>query len=58
MKDGTKKCKKYHNEEKIKALIPDRYDLIGEDYVRKIDILLEKDINKHVETSISLFLIK
>jgi hypothetical protein len=34
------------------ALVPDGYELIGDEYVRKILLLSEKEIEKHVETSI------
>jgi len=33
----------------------DDYELIGDEYVKKIPLLLEKEINKHVETNIPSF---
>ncbi|HJT49393.1 MAG TPA: hypothetical protein VJ729_14505 [Nitrososphaeraceae archaeon] len=36
-------------------MIPEGYDLIGDEYVRKIPTLLEKEINQHVETNITSF---
>jgi hypothetical protein len=36
-------------------LIPDGYELIGDEYVRTIPLLLEKEIEKHVEINIDSF---
>jgi len=36
-------------------LIPDGYELIGDEYVRMIPLLLEKEIEKHVEINIYSF---
>lgn len=36
-------------------MIPDEYELIGDEYVKKIPLLLEKEIDKHVETNIASF---
>jgi hypothetical protein len=37
------------------ALVPDGYELIGDEYVGKILLLSEKEIEKHVETNIPSF---
>ena len=37
------------------ALVPDGYELIDDEYVRKIRLLSEKEIEKHVETNIPSF---
>ena len=37
------------------ALVPDGYELIGDEYVRKIPLLLEREIEKHIETNIPSF---
>jgi hypothetical protein len=36
-------------------LIPDGYELIDDEYVKKIPLLLSKEIEKHIEVSIILF---
>jgi hypothetical protein len=48
---------KYRNEMKgeMGALILDDYELIRDEYVKKIPLLLEKEIDKYVETNIPSF---
>ena len=36
-------------------MIPDGYELIDDEYVKKIPLLLSKEIEKHIEASIVLF---